>query len=159
MIKQIRSLFMREGVVRTAGAMILALILSLPTSLSLAQTQVSPDSAPPSWLAFADVVNRTVTEQLRADDVTAIRLRNYVSGLRPDPAQSSPPVILRVWTDATGVITKVEFPAFAQDEPKADLRALLIGQSVGTAPPHDILFPLRLAIQLDPMPPESAGSP
>jgi hypothetical protein len=141
----------RSQLGRAVATMFAVMGLALPTSTALAQ-KVSPEAAPRAWVAYAENVNGKVIEWLRADDEAAVRLRTYVDGLRPAADQSSPPITLRVWIDAKGVITRVEFTPFAHETANQDLRGLLVARSIGARPPRGMLLPLLLAVQLDPVP-------
>ena len=141
---------------RLATTMAAVLGLTLPASFAMAQ-QVSPEAAPKAWVDYAQTVTGMITEWLRSDSEAAMRLRTYVDGLRPDATASSPPVVLRVWLDSKGVITKVEFPPFAHEEANNDMRSLLVGRAVSANPPRGMLLPLLLAVQLDPAPEPASG--
>lgn len=131
----------------------------MPATAAHAQSQVSPEAAPAAWVAYAQTVNGKVTEWLRDEGEAATRLRAYVDGLRPAADQSSPPIMLQLWIDAKGVVTRAEFPPFAHEAANSDLRSLLIGGAVGANPPRGMLLPLRLAAQLDPAPEPAADAP
>jgi hypothetical protein len=141
----------RSQLGRAVATIFAVMGLALPTSAALAQ-KVSPEAAPRAWVAYAEAVNGKVTEWLRAEDEPAVRLRTYVDGLRPAADQSSPPITLRVWIDAKGVVTRVDFAPFAHETANQDLRGLLVGRSIGARPPRGMLLPLLLAVQLDPVP-------
>jgi hypothetical protein len=156
MIQRAPASTIRSRAGRLAATIAAVLGLSMPASVALAQ-KVSPEAAPRAWVAYAETVNGKVTEWLRGEDEPAVRLRAYVDGLRPATNQSSPPVVLQLWIDANGVVTRVEFPPFAHEAANSDLRSLLIRRAVGAQPPRGMLLPLRLAVQLDPAP-EPASS-
>lgn len=130
--------------------------LSIPVSAALAQ-QVSPETAPREWVAYAETVNGKLTEWLRSEDAAAVRLRAYVDSMRPGADKSSPPIVLQLWINTSGVVTRVEFPPFVDDTLNSDLRGLLVGGDVGVRPPRGMLLPLRLAVQLDPAPEPASG--
>jgi hypothetical protein len=151
MTQRTPALTFRSRAGRLAAAFAAVLGLSMPASVALAQ-KVSPEAAPREWVAYAETVNGKVTEWLRSEDEPAVRLRAYVDGLRPAADKSSPPIVLQLWINPKGVVTRVEFPPFAHDTPNGDLRGLLVGRDVGDRPPRRMLLPLLLAVQLDPSP-------
>lgn len=158
MTQRIPAFTIRSRAGRLAATIAAALGLSMPASATLAQRQVSPEAAPAAWVAYAETVNGKVAEWLRGEDEAAVRLRAYVDGLRPAADQSSPPITLRLWIDAKGVVTRVEFAPFAHEAANTDLRGLLVGRAVGARPPRGMLLPLRLAVQLDPAPEPASGA-
>jgi hypothetical protein len=115
----------------------------------VAAQPVSPAEAPADWVAYAESTTLSVTEWLQASSEPATRLRAYLDATRPGPDQASPPLMLKLWIDGKGVVSRVEFPPFAEPEPNADLRDLIIGRRLGAAPPKHMLLPLRIAVQLD----------
>lgn len=151
MTQRTRAFAIRSHVGRLATTIATVFGLSMPASVALAQ-KVNPEAAPRAWVAYAETVNRKVTEWLRSEDEPAVRLRAYIDGLRPAADQSSLPITLRLWIDAKGVVTRVEFAPFAHEEANTDLRGLLVGRAVGVSPPRSMLLPLRLTVQLDPAP-------
>lgn len=50
------------------------------------------------------------------------------------------------------MITRAEFAPFANETANADFRSLLIGRNVGSVPPKGMLMPLRLEVELVPVP-------
>lgn len=157
MVALIPVLTFRSRARRLVAAAAAVLGLSIPGSAALAQ-QVSPEAAPRAWVAYAETVNGKVTEWLRSEEAPAVRLRAYVDSTRPAADKSSRPLGLQLWINTRGVVTRVEFPPFADDTPNSDLRALLVGRDVGVRPPRGMLLPLRLAVQLDPAPEPADGA-
>lgn len=151
---------MSTGSRSTARTTVRRLFSALAVSIGLASSagasnppqSVSPEAAPPAWVAYAERVNTAVTAWLSADDEVALRLRSYINASRPSADQSSAPLALKLWVGAAGAITKVEFPPFAQESANSDLRGLLVGRAIGAPPPKGMLLPLRLTVQLDPAP-------
>lgn len=159
MTERIISAAVRSRAGRLAMTIAATLGLSVSATTALAQRQVSPEAAPVAWVAYAEAVNSKVVEWLRGEDEAAVRLRAYVDGLRPVADQSSPPIVLQLWVDAKGVVSRVEFTPFAHEAANTDLRGLLLDRAVGATPPRGMLLPLRLAVQLDPAPePASAAT-
>ena len=109
---------------------------------------VAPSAAPIKWVRYAETVTVTITGWLQADNETAARLRAYLDATRPAPDRPTAALVLRVWIDGDGTVSRIDFPLFAHPEPNADLRALLVGQRIPVAPPRDMLLPLRIAVSL-----------
>lgn len=129
----------------------LAAIVGVLPSASHAATALSPQAAPATWVAYAGLVNQTIMDRLGGSEPAAVRLRDYLDQL-PDPTVDNRAQLpIRVWIDGWGVISKIDFTPFAHSEPNADLRALVLGNRLPTAPPKGMLLPLRLSIGLEPV--------
>jgi hypothetical protein len=130
----------------------LAASVGLGSTLGAAAPRsVSPEAAPPAWIAYAGIVNQAITAQLGGDDPVAVRLHAYLDQIPGASAHAGVRLPIRVWVDAMGVITKVDFTPFAQQQPNVDLHALLTGLHLPKAPPRNMLLPIRLTINLDPV--------
>jgi hypothetical protein len=110
---------------------------------------VAPEAAPAAWVAYAGLVSQTVNAKLSGQDPVALRLRDYMRQIPGDDDKSSAPLSLRVWLNGEGSITRVEFPAFAHQEPNDDLHGLLVGLAITQRPPKGMLQPLRLQIRVE----------
>lgn len=134
---------------------------TLASAAPLAAQTVSPSTAPAEWVRYAERATATITAWLEADAAPAMRLRAYLDATRPAEDRATPALQLKVWVAADGMVSRIDFPPFAHEEPNADLRTLIVGRRLAAAPPRDMLLPLRLAIQLDappsPPPPPSGG--
>lgn len=122
-------------------------------SAPVAAQSVAPEEAPPEWLAYAETATRTVTGWLQATSEQATRLRVYLDATRPAPDQPTAPVLLKIWIDAGGVVSRIDHAPFAHAEANADMSALIVGQQLPSRPPRNMLLPLRVLIQLPPAPP------
>lgn len=122
-------------------------------SAPVAAQSVAPEEAPPEWLAYAETATQTVTGWLQATSEQATRLRVYLDATRPAPDQPTAPVLLKIWIDAGGVVSRIEHATFAHAEANADMSALIVGQKLPASPPRNMLLPLRVLIQLPPAPP------
>jgi hypothetical protein len=152
-----RSPFVRLGrlLAAFAGA---GLVAAAPVA---AQT-VTPEQAPAEWVRYATGATIAVTGWLQADSEAAGRLRAYLDATRPAPDQPTAPLVIKLWIDADGTVSRIEHPPFAHAEANADLSALVVGRRLPTAPPRDMLLPLRIAVQLDapaPAAEPAAGAP
>jgi hypothetical protein len=126
---------------------------------AIAQTsrRVSPEQAPPSWMAYAQTVSEAIRSAISSEEPVAVRLKAHLDATRTDPSQPSVMLPLKLWVDAKGVIMRVEFAPFADAEANTDLTNLLVGRAVGSAPPRKMLLPLRLTVQLQPASPTAAA--
>lgn len=114
-----------------------------------AQAQaVDAANAPVEWVRYAQDATLAVTGLLESDSETATRLRAYLDATRAAPDQPTAPLILKLWVDGRGSVSRIDFAPFAHPEPNADLKSLIVGQAVAGAPPKDMLLPLRILIQL-----------
>lgn len=85
------------GMSRLTGVVAAAFGLATALPAATAQEPISPEAAPPTWVAFGEAANSRVTEWLRAEDEVAMRLRLHVDGLRSAPDQPSLPILLKLW--------------------------------------------------------------
>ena len=146
---------------RLLAAAAVVIGLSAPAGAAVAQGQVSPAEAPRAWIDFAGVVQSRLTEWLQGEDEAAVELRERLEASRPDPDSASVPVVLKVWLDEAGAITRVEAPSLVDEAAVQGVRSLLVGRAVGAQPPQGMRLPLNLAVQLEPAPeaePEAAQS-
>jgi hypothetical protein len=137
----------------------LAVVLGFsPAVGAVAETprSVAPEAAPAAWVAYAGLVSQTVNARLGGQDPVAIRLRDYMRQMPGADEQSSPPLNLRIWVDGEGSITRIEFPAFVDQQPNDDLRGLLVGLAMAERPPKGMLLPLRLQMRAE-RKPDAAG--
>lgn len=133
---------------RAVLAALFGLACAVPAA---AQTdRYTPQQAQESWVRYADAVRDGVVTWLGDASPTAIRLRTYLDSVRPAVDQPSPPLEIKFWIDAEGVITRVAFQPFPQPAPNDDVQMLLVGRRLPTPPPADMPLPLRLAVQLEP---------
>lgn len=122
----------------------------LATSGPVAAQSISPTQAPAEWVAYAQSATTSVTIWLQADNETAQRLRAYLDATRPAPDRSTTPLVLKIWVDDEGRVSRIDHPPFAHADANSDLRSLIVGQHLPGLPPQDMLLPLRIAVQLNP---------
>jgi hypothetical protein len=112
--------------------------------------QAKPAAAPPpDWIAYAEQATRLITDELNSPDAPAPRLRTALDATRPAADQPAPPLVLKIWIDRDGALTRVDHGPFSDGQADADLKTLLVGRHLGR-PPHGMLLPIRIAIQLAP---------
>ncbi len=157
----------RRGVVGSLGAALLALTGSVWAGAQPAP--VTADAAPQAWVSYAQQVSARLQSALSGDAETAQRFGvffdQWVAASAPaaDVSEASgvasngdavaaggpPPTLkVRVWLDRTGHVTQVSFDAAAigDDQAVADLRALLLQQSVGAPPPRAMKQPVVIRL-------------
>ena len=110
---------------------------------------VAPSAAPVEWVRYAEGATAAVNTWLQAEDEAAGRLRAYLDATRPAPDQPTAPIVVKLWIDGDGTVSRIDFPPFAHAEANADLRGLVVGRRLPGTPPKDMLLPLRIAVQLD----------
>lgn len=134
-----------------------ALALSLcgiqPTWARHTPRSVAPEAAPAAWVAYAGRVNAKVTAWLTGSEDAAVRLKASIDASRPSADRSSAPLVLRLWIDRKGTITRVDFTPFENEQANTDLRSLVVGRTIGAVPPKGMLQPIVLTIEVDPAPP------
>jgi hypothetical protein len=153
----------RPGVAGALGAALLAFTHSVWAGTGA--QHVSIEKAPQAWLAYAQRVSETLQTALASDTETARRFNDYFSNwvdtdagaLAPaqQPADAAaalpfdPPTLkVRVWLDRTGQVEQVEFEDIGDDVAEADLRSLLLAQTVGAAPPRMMKQPVVVRLSL-----------
>lgn len=131
----------------------LGAVVGLSASPGLAGArEISPDQAPAAWVAYAMSVSQTVTAWLNAETPPAPRVRAVLEATRAAPDQPTPPVVLKLWIDGQGNISRADCPSLGDATADADLQTLLVGHRLAP-PPRHMLLPIRIALQLPPRPP------
>jgi hypothetical protein len=163
----------RLGVVGSLGAALLALTSSVWAGTQ--PQPVAADAAPQAWVVYAQRVSERLQSALSGDAQTAQRFGTFfdqwvaaeapagtASGALADGGDSSggsgggslsvgdalPTLKVRVWLDRTGHVTQVGFDeaAIGDDQAAADLRALLLQQSVDAPPPRAMKQPVVIRL-------------
>lgn len=120
----------------------------LTAATPLQAQSVAPSVAPVEWVRYAETATSAVTRLLEAEGEVAIRLRGYLDATRPAPNQPTAPFVLKLWVDKDSSVSRIDFAPFVHSQANTDLRSLIVGQTLGTVPPKDMLLPLRIAVQL-----------
>lgn len=118
---------------------------------------VSPQEAPAEWLAYASYATTTITKWLEVTSETGARLRAYLDATRPSLDQPTAPLLIKVWIDANGMVSRIDYAPFAHAEANADIKTLIVGGQLGASPPEDILLPLRIVLQLPAQMPDATN--
>lgn len=126
----------------------LAAALGLAAPAHARPQSLAPEAAPSAWVAYAETVTRTVAAWLEEEGEPASSLRLYLNQSRPAADQPTPPMVLKLWIDPQGLVSRVDFTPFADAEADALLRSAVDGRRL-PQPPSGMLQPLRLAVQLD----------
>ena len=113
---------------------------------------IDPSAAPVEWVRYAESATVAVTRLLEAEGEVATRLRGYLDATRAAPDQPTAPLLIKLWVAKDGTVSRIDFQPFAHAEANADLRSLIVGQPLGQIPPSDMLQPLRVLVQLPPLP-------
>lgn len=121
-----------------------AAAVSVPASAQ----SISPQEAPAEWVAYASYATTTITKWLEAESDTATRLRTYLDATRPSPDQPTAPLLIKVWIDTDGTVSRIDHAPFAHQQANADLKALIVDGHLDASPPDDMLLPLRIVLQL-----------
>lgn len=141
---------MKSRLAKWVGTLSSLVGFSLAPAMPVRAQTLAPGEAPMSWVRYAEVAMTGVKTWLQADSEQALRLRTYLDATRPAPDQPTAPLMLKLWIDDAGRVSRIDCPAFAHPEANADMQALLVGQSLPAKPPKDMLLPLRIMVQLDP---------
>ena len=112
-------------------------------------------AAPASWVAYAEGATRTVIGWLNADQPPAPSVRAVLEQTRPAPDKPTPPLVVKIWVDPSGAITRAEFPPLSDPQATQDLQTLLTSHPLD-APPKGMRQPMRLGLQLAPRPAQPA---
>lgn len=128
----------------------LAAALGLAAPVQVRAQSLAPEAAPAAWVAYAETATQVVTSWLEDESEVASSLRYYLHQTRAAADQPTPPLVLKLWIDSQGVISRVDFAPFAHAEADAALRSAVDGRRLAP-PPSGMIQPLRLSVQLDPI--------
>ncbi len=136
----------------------LALLTGLlrPTEAA-AQTAHPGPRTPPAWTAYAEQLQAVLpTWFVEGQSEAAQRLRAYVASAS-DPALPLAPVVVRLWVDAQGVVSRIEVSEGLPAEAAAALRASVLQRRL-PPPPARLPMPIRMRLSF-PSPDPPAGAP
>jgi len=109
---------------------------------------IPAEQAPADWLAYAHQATTTITGWINGQE--GLDLRATIDTGAAGPADAQTTLIVMVWVDRHGALTRAEFanpaspPAMA-----AGLQKLLVGRQL-TPPPRKMRLPMRLALGIAP---------
>jgi hypothetical protein len=143
----------QDGKGRWGGRALSALLglFGLAGGFAEAKPPAAPTTPPAEWVAYATKATQMLAEQLNGKDDPAPAFRAALDATKPAPDQPVPPLMLKIWIDPAGALSRVDHTPFTDPQADADLSILLIGRQLGP-PPRDMLQPIRLSIQLAPAP-------
>lgn len=150
----------RSALARWTGALA-AMIAGLGGLGAAAESQaqsLAPSEAPAQWVRYAEQATTVVSSWLEEDSEPAVAVRRYLDATRQASDQASPPLILKIWVDAEGVVERIDFTPFAHEAANNDLRSAIVGRALAGPPPRDMLLPMRIAVQLEPSEPSEPAS-
>jgi hypothetical protein len=133
------------------------LLLGLGRTLLIVLLGLTPAAAvdyrkagevPSSWQQFSQLLKIRLEEWVKAETPTAQRFRDWGRASKGQPGGPPDSVVVRVWANPDGSISRVAFPSFDNAQADADFRALLLSGNLGQAPPPDMLQPVNLRIVL-----------
>lgn len=143
----------KAGLLGTIGAALLALTTGA-WSAPPAQP-VSPEQAPQEWIMYAQRVSERFQTAIASDAQPAQAFQAFVddriaaeapasgteaaSDTIPDSLST---LRVKAWFDEAGQVTQVEIEGVDDPKAEADLRSLLLAQSVGEAPPRRMPQPV-----------------
>lgn len=106
--------------------------------------------APAAWIDYAQTLGERLRARLaQADDPAAARLHGFLNDqVVRHPRHDPPRVILRVWLDRAGQVSRARFDLLGDSRADGDLRSLVLGLAVGNPPPPDMPQPVALRIAL-----------
>lgn len=139
-------------------------LLALSGAVNVDAQPVSADRAPQAWIAYAQRVSQQLYTALGSDDIRAQRFRAFFErwvqtygGTIPVNAEAPPPdhpllppptLLVLVWLDRSGAVTRVGFDKLGDDEAVANLESLMLAQKVGAAPPRGMKQPVVVRLGL-----------
>jgi hypothetical protein len=149
----------KAGLLGTIGAALLALTTG---AWSAAPAQpVSPEQAPQAWVMYAQRVSERFQSAIASDAQPAQAFQAFVDdriaaetpasgpGVASDAIPDSLSTLrIKAWFDEAGQVTRVEIEGVDDPRAEADLRALLLAQSVNEAPPRRMPQPVIVRLMV-----------
>jgi hypothetical protein len=107
----------------------------------------SATTVPEAWQVFARHLQQRFEQQLAGDSDGARRTQDYLMHRNGGADAPALKLVLRAWVLADGQVSRIEVDGMDDAGMRVELRALLMGGSVG-APPPAMLQPLHLRLSL-----------
>jgi hypothetical protein len=115
------------------------------------RAQVQNSGVPASWRSYAELVGRQFQAWLMGDDEEAYRLHKFLEDqLISKRDVPPPPLLVKVWIDHEGQVSRLDFSSLGGDQADADLRHLLTAQPLSEPPPSDMGQPLTIRLKILP---------
>ncbi len=121
-------------------------VSSAPVMVQTAMAQ----SVPQHWVSYAQMAGNQLEAWLSdpANDAV-VRLHEWMQQrLLQEGQPLPPPLIVKVWVAPDGKIARAEFASLGQAQADADLRSLMMTQSLSEPPPRDMRQPMVLQLNL-----------
>lgn len=107
------------------------------------------NAVPASWQSYAGLVVHQFQAWLMADDEAAYRLHRFLEDRTLSAAdEPAGPLLIRVWIDPEGQVSRLDFPSLGQAQADSDLRRILTVSPLSEPPPPDMRQPLTLRLNL-----------
>ena len=107
-------------------------------------------SVPQHWISYAQMAGNQLEAWLSdpANDAV-VRLHEWMQQRLLQQGQPlPPPLVVKVWVAPDGKISRTEFASLGQAQADADLRSLMMTQSLSEPPPRDMRQPMVLQLNL-----------
>lgn len=136
-----------RAVASSVGISIGAGAIALPASASAQVSDYQPTGqAPAAWREFAEQVQLHFRQQLSNEDGSVRQLNRLLEARRK--AEDGPlNIVAKVWISPAGAVQRLEFDTL-DIEAASNLRAVLIGSSMHSSPPRNMLQPMHLMLSL-----------
>lgn len=121
------------------SAALMAVAGALGLGAPAAQSRPHQGPPPAEWVAYAEKAGADIAGWLAVENDASLRVRTHLY-------QTGEALVVKVWVDEAGVITRVDFAALAEAGIDADIRSLIEGRTLAP-PPEGILLPMRLALE------------
>lgn len=120
-------------------SVLIAAALVAVSPAAFAQAPAATQAQPPAeWIAYAEKAGTDIAGWLKGEDEVTTRVRAYVH-------QAGGNLVVKLWIDETGQITRIDFTPYADAKINADIRSLIEGRRLAP-PPAGIKLPIRLAL-------------
>lgn len=121
--------------------------IALPVSASAQTGDYQPNRrAPAAWLEFAEQVKLHFRQRLSGEDGPVRQFNRFLEA-RQQIDGGPFNVVARIWISPVGAVQRLEFDTL-DIEAASNLRGILVGTSLHSPPPHDMLQPMHLMLSL-----------
>lgn len=106
-------------------------------------------SAPADWIAYAGLVQASLKNWIEQSDQPAgTAIRAALQDIYPTGGEAE--LVVRVWADARGQVSRIQLPGAPELEPI--FAELAQGRAFDQAPPADLRWPISLGLRGAPAP-------
>lgn len=125
------------------------LVAGLMVTAMCGEAAAQSAAVPTSWSKYAGLVGHQFQAWLMGDDEVAYRLHKFLEDRVVSQTDKPPgPLMVKVWIDANGQVSRVDFSSLGQPQADADLRRLLTANPLSEPPPPEMRQPLMLRLNL-----------